>query len=45
LINENADLVAENYRYVMRIVGGDTEGKVARATAPDIAATKTSYFS
>ena len=27
LINENADLVAENYRYVMRIVGGDTEGE------------------
>jgi type I restriction enzyme R subunit len=26
-INENADLVAENYRYVMRIVGGDTEGE------------------
>src|SRR3984893_16539686 len=27
LINENADLVAENYRYVMRIVGGDSEGE------------------
>ena len=27
LINENADLVAENYRYVMRITGGDTEGE------------------
>ena len=27
LINENADLVAENYRYVMRIVGGDPEGE------------------
>jgi type I restriction enzyme R subunit len=27
LINENADLVTENYRYVMRIVGGDTEGE------------------
>jgi type I restriction enzyme R subunit len=27
LINENADLVAENYRYVMRIVAGDTEGE------------------
>ena len=24
---ENADLVGENYRYVMRIVGGDTEGE------------------
>ena len=27
LINENADLVAENHRYVMRITGGDTEGQ------------------
>jgi type I restriction enzyme R subunit len=27
LINENADLVAENYRYVMRLTGGDTEGQ------------------
>ena len=27
LINENADLVAENHRYVMRIVGGDMEGQ------------------
>ena len=27
LINENADLVAENHRYVMRITGSDTEGK------------------
>lgn len=27
LVNENADLVAQNYRYVMRIVGGDTEGQ------------------
>jgi len=27
LINENADLVAENRRYVMRITGSDTEGK------------------
>jgi type I restriction enzyme, R subunit len=27
LVNENADLVAENYRYVMRIVGGDAEGE------------------
>lgn len=26
LINENADLVAENHRYVMRITGGDREG-------------------
>jgi type I restriction enzyme R subunit len=26
LVNENSDLVAENYRYVMRIVGDDTEG-------------------
>jgi type I restriction enzyme R subunit len=26
LINENADLVAENYRYVMRITGNDKEG-------------------
>ena len=27
LINENADLVAENSRYVMRITGGDPEGQ------------------
>ncbi|WP_348652647.1 EcoAI/FtnUII family type I restriction enzme subunit R [Bradyrhizobium sp. Mp19] len=27
LINENADLVAENQRYVMRITGGDKEGQ------------------
>ena len=27
LINENADLVDENLRYVMRIVGGDAEGQ------------------
>jgi type I restriction enzyme, R subunit len=27
LINENADLIAENHRYVMRITGGDTEGQ------------------
>ena len=27
LINENADLVAENQRYVMRITGGDPEGQ------------------
>ena len=27
LINENADLVAENHRYVMRITGDDTEGQ------------------
>ena len=27
LINENADLVAENHRYVVRITGGDTEGQ------------------
>ncbi|MBL8666336.1 MAG: DEAD/DEAH box helicase family protein [Rhodospirillales bacterium] len=27
LINENADLVAENQRYVMRITGSDTEGQ------------------
>ncbi|MCY4555176.1 MAG: DEAD/DEAH box helicase family protein [Chloroflexi bacterium] len=27
LINENADLVAGNSRYVMRITGGDTEGQ------------------
>jgi type I restriction enzyme R subunit len=27
LINENADLVAENQRYVMRITGGDQEGQ------------------
>ena len=27
LINENADLVAENHRYVMRITGNDTEGQ------------------
>lgn len=26
LINENADLVAENHRYVMRITGNDKEG-------------------
>ena len=28
LVNENADLVAENGRYVMRITGSDIEGKV-----------------
>ncbi len=27
LINENADLVTQNHRYVMRITGGDTEGQ------------------
>jgi type I restriction enzyme, R subunit len=27
LINENADLVADNHRYVMRITGGDAEGQ------------------
>lgn len=27
LINENADLVAANHRYVMRITGGDAEGQ------------------
>jgi type I restriction enzyme, R subunit len=27
LVNENADLVRENERYVTRIVGGDTEGE------------------
>lgn len=27
LINENADLIADNHRYVMRITGGDTEGQ------------------
>lgn len=27
LINENAELVAENHRYVMRITGGDQEGQ------------------
>ncbi|WP_129675515.1 EcoAI/FtnUII family type I restriction enzme subunit R [Candidatus Chloroploca sp. Khr17] len=27
LINENADLVAANYRYVMRITGADAEGQ------------------
>ena len=27
LVNENADLVAENLRYVMRITGGDPEGQ------------------
>jgi type I restriction enzyme R subunit len=27
LINENADLVAENHRYVMRITGSDQEGQ------------------
>jgi type I restriction enzyme R subunit len=27
LINENADLVTENYRYVMRITGDDKEGQ------------------
>ena len=27
LINENADLVGENHRYVMRITGGDIEGQ------------------
>ncbi len=29
LINENADLVAENHRYVMRITGNDKEGQAA----------------
>ena len=27
LVNENADLVAHNHRYVMRITGGDPEGQ------------------
>src|SRR5205807_4088374 len=27
LLNENADLVAENHRYVMRITGNDSEGQ------------------
>jgi type I restriction enzyme R subunit len=27
LVNENADVVAENHRYVMRITGGDAEGQ------------------
>ena len=27
LLNENADLVADNHRYVMRITGGDPEGQ------------------
>jgi type I restriction enzyme R subunit len=27
LVNENADLCAKNYRYVMRITGSDTEGQ------------------
>jgi type I restriction enzyme R subunit len=27
LINENADLIAENHRYVMRITGGDAQGQ------------------
>ncbi|MBW4561821.1 MAG: DEAD/DEAH box helicase family protein [Mojavia pulchra JT2-VF2] len=27
LVNENADLVAENNRYIMRITGDDTQGK------------------
>jgi len=27
LINENADLVVENYKYIMRITGDDIEGK------------------
>ena len=27
LVNENADLVAENHRYVMKITGDDAEGK------------------
>jgi type I restriction enzyme R subunit len=27
LVNENADLYAQNQRYVMRITGGDTEGQ------------------
>ena len=27
LVNENADLVGENYRYVMRITGNDQEGQ------------------
>lgn len=28
LVNENADQVAKNHRYVMRITGGDAEGQV-----------------
>lgn len=28
LTNENADLVAGNHRYVMRITGGDADGQV-----------------
>ena len=27
LVNENADLVRENHRYVMRITGNDKEGR------------------
>jgi type I restriction enzyme, R subunit len=33
LINENADLVAENPRYVMRITGSDAEGQASSATS------------
>ena len=27
LVNENADLVADNHRYIMRVTGSDTEGQ------------------
>ena len=33
LINENADLVDHNHRYVMRITGDDAEGQAELATS------------
>jgi type I restriction enzyme, R subunit len=33
LINENADLVPKNHRYVMRITGDDKEGQASSATS------------
>jgi type I restriction enzyme R subunit len=27
IVNENPDMIAENYKYVMRITGDDNEGK------------------
>jgi type I restriction enzyme R subunit len=34
LINENADLVAENHRYVMRITGGRCLGNLIDPESP-----------
>jgi type I restriction enzyme, R subunit len=31
MVNENADLVAENHKYIMRITGDNDEGKVNEA--------------